>query len=134
MGTYSAFKTDSDLEKTGIELDLGSSGVFQIARAGGGNQRFTKRLEALTKPHRRAIQSGAIDTELARNLMVTAYVDCIVLGWEGVTDENGNGLPFSKENAMKLFTDLPDLFATIQQTAEDASLYRSSILEIDSGN
>ena len=132
--TYGQYKTDSTRERDGVVLDLGDVGKFKLARAGGANTQFQKRLMALSKPHRRAIQTGTIDPKTADRLLVETYVDTVLLGWEGVTGEDGNPLPYSKENAVKLFTDLPDLFKDVRETAEDMSLFRQDITESDAGN
>lgn len=134
MGTYGAFKTNAELEKRGIRFDLGSAGKFDLARAGGANTAFAKRFEALTKPHRRAIQTGTLDEEVASGILAQVYAEQVVRGWEGVTDENGNELAFTTENCIKLLKDLPDLFSTLRQCAEDASAYRDAVREADSGN
>lgn len=132
--TYSAYKTDAARETKGVLLDLGDAGKFRIARAGGANATFQKRLAALTKPHRRAIQTGNVDEDVANRLMVQVYCETVLLGWEGVTDEDGAELGFSVAAAVKLLVDLPDLFKDIRQTADDASLFRLDLLETDAKN
>jgi hypothetical protein len=132
--TYGAYKTDENRERTGVKLDLGEAGKFQIARAGGGNSNFEKRLQAVTKPYRRAIQTGNIDKKIADRLLAETYADTVLLGWEGVSGEDGKELPFNRDNAIKLFTDLPDLFKEIRETAEDATLYRAELNGVDAKN
>ncbi len=134
MGTYDKFGTDANLEKTGIELDLGESGLFVLARAGGANEQFQKRFEALTKPHRRTIQAGVMDNSIAEGILARVYAECVILRWERVTGPDGQPLEFTVDNAMKLLTDLPDLFKVIQETASEASMYRAIEREADSGN
>lgn len=134
MNTYNQFSTDQNLETGGIEFDLGSAGVFRLARAGGRNKRFTKRLEEVTKPYRRQIQSGTFTNEVAEGLLQQVFAETVLLGWEGVTDANGNGLPFSQQNARKLFSDLPELFRALQEAAQDVALFRAAAMESDLGN
>lgn len=134
MGTYSSFKTDEDLETKGVELDLGDAGTFQLARAGGANTRFRKRMEVLMRPHRLAVQRGTLPEEVAQELLITAYAECVVLGWTGVSGPDGEPMEFSRENCRKLFTDLPDLFSTVQQAAMDSAVFREQVREDDAGN
>lgn len=131
---YSAFKNDEARERTGVVIDLGETGKITVARAGGANARFEKRMVEITKPHRRSIQTGIIDKKTADGLLAQVYAETVVLGWEGLTDENGQALPFSKENAQKLLLDLPDLFLLIRTTSEDQTLFRQEVLEADAGN
>jgi hypothetical protein len=133
-GTYAAFKTNSKREQEGVVLDMGDAGKYKIARAGGANSKFSRRLAVLTKPHRRAIQTDTIDRKVADEILATAYAETVLIGWEGVSGEDGNELAFSKENAIKLFTDLPDLFKQIRETAEDMTLFREELAEGDAGN
>jgi hypothetical protein len=72
-GTYGAYKTDEGREREGVTLDLGEAGKFKLARAGGANTQFEKRLMAATKPYRRAIQTGNIEKKLADRLLAEAY-------------------------------------------------------------
>lgn len=134
MSTYSKLKTDENLELRGITLDLGEAGKFVVARAGGANKSFAKTFQKVTRPYRRAIQTEVMDEQLANQLLVDVYVDCVLLGWSGVTDEQGNALSYNRENAKKLLRDLPQLFEEIRRTAEDAALFRQDILEKDAGN
>lgn len=133
-GTYAAFKNNETLETKGIILDLGEAGKFRIARAGGANQSFNKTVARLTKPIRRAIQTETIDQKTADKVMVDAYVESVLLGWEGVTGPDGQPLEYNKENATKLFTDLPDLFQEIMLMASRATLFREDVKEADAGN
>ena len=38
------------------------------------------------------------------------FVKDVLLGWENITDLDGNVIPFSEEIAIKLFKDLPMLY------------------------
>lgn len=139
MSLYKQFKADPNLEKDGIVLQYADNSKgepieFRIARAGGGNAAFTKRLEVLTKPYRRQIQTETIERAQVDKLIRQAYAETVVLGWKNVEDEAGNPLPFTVENCVKLFTDLPDLFADIQEQAQKAVLFRAELREADAGN
>ena len=134
MGTYKQFQTSTEHEKEGVWLDLDDAGSFKLARAGGGNKRYQKRLEALMKPYRRAIQTETLSDEKANELLRQVFADAVILDWEGVTGPDGKPLECTRENVIQLLTDLPDLFATIRDTAQNESVYRQHILEEDSGN
>src|SRR3546814_8248505 len=61
---YELFGTDTKSEKDGIILDFGEFWL-RIARAGGANKKFGRVLDAKMQPHRRAMQSGTLDDDLA---------------------------------------------------------------------
>lgn len=139
MSLYKQFKTNDNLEKSGILLEYGENSkgkpiAIRIARAGGANTQYTKLIEARVKPYRRQIQNETIDRVMVEKLLRGVYAETIVLGWENVEDENGKELPFTVENCVKLFEDLPDLFQDIQEQSQRAALFRQDVLEKDSKN
>jgi hypothetical protein len=149
MSLYKQFKSDESLEKQGILIQYGdnSKGLptcIRIARAGGSNVQFQKRMEAEVKPYRRQIQTETIDTKLVEKLVKKVYAETVVLGWEHVEfpvlDAEGNAtgaveeLPYTPANCVRLFSDLPDLFLDLQEQAQRAALFRAEIREADAGN
>lgn len=139
MSLYKQFKTDNNLEKEGILLEYGTNSqgnpiCIRVARAGGGNVAYAKRMEARVKPYRRQIQNETMETALVERILKEVYAETVVLGWENVEDENGNPLPFTTENCIKLFDDLPDLFKDIQEQSQRAALFREELREADAKN
>ncbi len=139
MSLYKQFKTDNSLEKEGILLEYGENSkgkpiTIRIARAGGANKAYEKRMEIRVKPYRRQIQNEIIETALVEKIIKQVYAETIVLGWENVEDENGNDMEFSVENCLKLFDDLPDLFRDIQEQSQRAALFRQEVREADAKN
>lgn len=139
MSLYKSFSTDAAIERNGVILNYGknSKGAdieIRIARAGGANKRYIERMEAKTKPLRRQIQTDTVDRNTLETLIREVFVETVVIGWSGVEDQDNNEMPFSRENAIKLFTDLPDLFADIQEQAQKSALFRVEIQEADAKN
>lgn len=134
MNLFKQFATDPQAEKEGVRFEIGvnSQGetiAFQIARAGGQNIRYVKAIEAKTKPYRMQIQAGTIDPEIAARLMREVFAESVVIGWEGVEDENGRLLTYSPEAAATLFEQLPELYALLQEQAQNVALYRKDALD-----
>lgn len=139
MNLYRQFKTDTSLEKKGIILQYGTNSKgdpieLRVARAGGANDAFLKRLEAKTKPIRKQIQNETVERETSIALMRDLYAETVVLGWSGVEDEDGNEVAFSKAAVIKLFTDLPDMFADVQEQCSKHTLFRAELREEDAKN
>ncbi len=134
MSLYSQFKTDADREIKGILLEYGKNedgttvGI-KVARAGGANKRFEKLMEGQTKPVRRQIQNETIDNEAILAICYRVWAQTVVLGWENVQDEAGKDLPFTVENCIKVFNDLPDLFLDIKEQTMRSALFRVEVLE-----
>jgi len=131
---YQTFKTDKNLETAGVDLSYGENSkgeemLITIARAGGSNKAFQKAMAAKTRPLRRQIETNTASEDVLNKIVVEVYAETVVLGWKGIEDEKGNDLPFSKENVIKLFTDLPDLFTDVRGQAQEISIFRAEIME-----
>jgi hypothetical protein len=139
MTLYTTFKTNPEVERTGVLLEYGTNSqglpiTIRIARAGGANTAFQKRLEAAVKPYRRQIQADVMDQKQLEKLVRGVFCESVVLGWENVEDKDGKTLPFSAANCEKLFTDLPDLYADVQAQSQSLALFREIAREADAGN
>ena len=130
---FAMFGTDANMEKTGIWLDYGPFRI-RVARAGGSNHKFSKALEIVSKPYRRAIEREILSEEKGIEILVTAYARGIILGWDGVTDENGVPLDCTEKNIIWLLTKLPDLFKDIQEQASKFSNFQLQDREDDAKN
>ena len=128
MNPYKMFKTEEKMEAGGIELDYGDF-KFRIARAGGSNTKYTRLLAKRLKPYQRQMDMGVLENDVADRLMAGIYADSVILGWEGVTDADGNPMEFTRENCVTLFLDLPGLFSDIREQAQKAVNFRAEALE-----
>lgn len=134
MNLYSAYKTDGNLETSGVILSYGENEngkkiAIKVARAGGSNKAFQRVLNAKTRPYRRQIDQGTMSNEVMEGLLREVYADTIVLAWENVEDENGDAMECTRENIIKLFTDLPDLFTDVRTGATESAVFRVEILD-----
>ena len=141
MSIYNTFKTNPEYETEGVWIEYGFLGDdeskpirIKIARAGGQNKAFTKALEKATKPHRSALRADMLDERIADRLYKDVFASTVVLDWVNVTGLDGKVLEFTKENVLKVFADLPDLFLDLRDQAGNVSLFRDEIREGDLGN
>jgi hypothetical protein len=139
MSLFAQFKTNEDLEKKGVLLDYGKTAdgkdiCIRVARAGGSNKAFDKRMESLTKPIRRQLQNETVDPAVLDTILRKVWAETVVLGWENVQGEDGKDIPFTVDNCVKLFTDLPELFADVQEQTRKSSLFRQANLELEGKN
>jgi len=133
LNAYEMFETDKSVEASGVELDYGEFQI-KIARSGGSNQKYNKIIEALVKPHQRAVQTETISRETVDKLLIEAHAKAVVISWTGVKDREGNLIDFNVENCIKLFTDLPELFADVKEQAGKTGLFLKQINEEIAGN
>lgn len=127
---YSAFGTVKQYEQEGVTIDLGVA-KFRIRRAGGGNRRYGVVLAQKLRPHRRALDAGVLPEETSASILMETYFETVVIGWEGVTDEAGNALPYTLENFKKVMTDLPDLWSVIMREADTMKNFQSEEIAAD---
>lgn len=140
---YGAFLTDAALEKTGIWLDYGQFRV-RIGRQGGANKAFARILEARTKPYQRAIKTETIEPAMVEKIIREVFAEAVVLDWETKNEvgewtkkiefkdgTSGNPIP---ANYVRVFEEIPDLFADIQEQATKVSNFRQAVREANAGN
>lgn len=137
MSLRSQFATNSKSEIEGIAVkyapnDDGTEPTFIVARAGGNNKEYSKTFEKVTRPYRRTMDS--MPPEQAKNILMDIFVESILKGWEHVQDENGVELPFTKENAIALFKDLPDLYADLSEKSSGMALFKQEALDAEAKN
>jgi len=132
--TYKKFQTNKEAEQKGVVLDYGDGMCIRIARAGGSNIKFEKAVQSKMRKYELQSKHGLLEPEQMRTIFREVLAETVVLGWEGVTDENGASMTFTKDNAIKLFTDLPDLMDDVLEQSRKVALFRSQIQEEESGN
>ncbi|WP_294626576.1 hypothetical protein [uncultured Rothia sp.] len=108
--------------------------TFRIARSGGANTEYRRVLDLKTKPYRRQLQNGTVDVAILEDLVLQTFAETVVLGWSGVEDAEGKVLPYSKEAALKLMQDLPELYQDLLEVSQRASTFRQEEREADAKN
>lgn len=134
MSLYRKFKTDEKVETAGVWLDYGEGTEILVRRAGGSNKAYLQASERFRRKHRRQVELDILSVDAMRKHAIEIYASTIIADWKGVTDEDGNELPFTEENVRKVLTDLPDLLEDIIQSASNSALFRAEIDEADAKN
>jgi hypothetical protein len=129
---YEMFKAkEIKTVNTPIKLDYVSFQIF-VKFGGATNRSFIDAFNLKMRPFERRAKlaaEGRLDV-LARELldkqrqiaMAELYADHVIIGWENIKDEKGKKMEFSRENVIKLLTDLDALFADIiEQAANEAN-------------
>lgn len=130
------YKTDKNLEKTGIELDLGDF-VVTVARAGGANKAYENALYAVLAPYQRAIQLGKANEEEIGKEVKKVFAKHVVKRWqtkledgslvEGICLDGDEVEPATVEKITEAFITYPDLFNEISELAKDRSLFLDNL-------
>jgi len=130
---YDLFETDTGLEAQGVWFDY-AFGRFKLSFVGGANQAFQREYAERMKPYAEAEARGMLDDKVRRKIQIDCYVDHVVKDWTGVIGRDGKELPFSKKNAIQLFTELPHLFNMIRNAATNFANYRRLYADEAVGN
>lgn len=133
MSLYARFKTDQNREITGVVHEVDDGVTVTLARWGN-----PKHIEAENKaraPFKSIFASGReISPEVAKKIQIQAMVGTVVVDWNGVTTDAGEALPFTRENCIKVLTDLPDFRSMCIGLAQDVDHYRAQQVEADIKN
>lgn len=131
---YNKFGTDKKAEQEGIVLDYGDGMEIRIARAGGSNVKFEKAVQQRMRKFGLQAKHDLLEPEQQREIFRDVLAETVVLGWEGMYDLDGDEIPFTKENCIQLFKDLPDLFDDVLEQSRKSSLFKQAALEDEAGN
>lgn len=147
MGLRNTFKTNATKEIEGVEIAVSINDhnnepiTIRVSRMSRSNKRYTKALEEATRPHSSAIANETLDNDLGNKLLRGVFVDTVLLGWSNLpkselTDnpDDTELLPFSRENAIALFDEMPDLYDDWEGRAKKAANFRDAEREKNAGN
>lgn len=142
MSLRKTFKTSKELEVQGVWVEVGINDHngkpirIRIARMSQTNKRYTIALNRATRPHQSAINTNTMDPLLARDMLQKVFVEAVLLDWDNLpksdltgNDEDKDALPFTAENALALFIEMPDLYDDWEKRAQSAATFREEELE-----
>ena len=112
FGNVDDWHTDPEIVKNGAPFDAGRGRVLMVRRAGGANRRLMSALAALDPKDENAFQE--------------VYARMVVTGWSGLTDRQGEPIPYSTEACTALFEHCPELFFALLLFSNDRSNYRQA--------
>ena len=146
---YDNYATNKTAESSGVWID-DSGASFKLARMGGANVKFQRAMTAAMKPFMREIQLGVIDDAVLEPVLRKVFIDTILIDWKWTETDDVSGavtvheheipgaddLPvaFNADAAVKLFTDLPDLYARLRNEAQSYANFRASSLAVAAKN
>lgn len=124
----SLFKTDSNLEKEGIWFDVSIGISFKLKRFGGANSvKVSQSMAKYHKPFAKLIEAKKLSEEETTEIMAKVFVDCCLVDWKGVTNEEGKEIECNFDNAVQLFKSLPELFNTLFQYCQGVDSFREDL-------
>ena len=128
----SKFAVDAKKEEEGVWVSVDSDGAkILVARA--NNTRYREEFRKLLAPHRAAYRAGTLSEEIAGNILGKALARTILLGWEGIKNDDGTELVYSTKRAEEILCDpqYSDFRTLVEASSNDAELFRKTQLEED---
>lgn len=120
------FKTSNKLENEGVDFAIDETTSFRVRRFNSSNPRVKAAMASYYKPFARQIEMGTLPIEKSNEISVKLFIDCCLVSWEGI-EEDGKPIECNKENALKLFKELPDLFETLWKHANSFESYKEDV-------
>lgn len=137
------FGSDKNIEVTGKWIypvgEFEGAPAFLVARAGGANKAFEKVQMTGLKPYRQIIQASSKNPSvealaIIREVTIKSFIEACLKGWKNVMNAEDKEVSFSKDEAIALFKQMPDLFDTLLGEAQSLNTYQSDDKDADSGN
>lgn len=125
------YRTDSEAERDGQWIEWAESTQLKIARL--GNQAYQNRFQALLKPHRHLRDRGLLPEDVQVEILNKCLAECILVDWKGVVYE-GEELPYSVDNALKLLEEFRDFREDVITVAGEQATFRVAEIEESSKN
>jgi len=132
MSIFSQFKTNKNAEENGVIVkfkanDDGTIPSFRIGRANRNNIKWVKTVEEKFRPYQKEIDEKTITREEANKLNLEIFVCSLLISWEHIQGPTGTEIECNYDNAISLFTNLPDLYEKLT----DVSSKMENFLEVN---
>lgn len=125
------YATDHHKEVDGTWVTLGGEGRILLARI--GNVNWQDALKKVPTNLRAQMESGKLDSRVTEGIIAKLLANTVLLDWEGLA-EGEVEVPYSKENALRLLTELKDFRDMVFEYAGDIENFRHEKLEEDAKN
>lgn len=129
------YKTNKVLEREGIDFVIQEKNEkegleeisFKLRRFSPQNPRVKAAMAKHHKPYARQIEAGTLPQNTSDELAIKLFIDVSLVSWVGVKDGEGIDIECNKENALKLFKDLPDLYQGLSSYATEFNSFKEDL-------
>ena len=96
----SRYSVDTTLENEGVWVDFGDDIMVKVTRENTDEaQKYRQKIMHKYRTHRK------VPDEILTDLATKVLAHVLVKDWKGITDEKGKEMPFSPDNAYKIFSE-----------------------------
>jgi len=108
------------------ENNAGKDIVFTIGRTGSPEH------EKVMRKYSKQVERVRRDSDKYHRILVTIAAKSLLIGWDGLIDDDGKKVPCTLENRISVLFDYRELFNLVIGTAADTSLFRDEEEEEES--
>jgi hypothetical protein len=120
---FEMFGTDVEGAEEGKWFDFGKTIKVKIRRYKSKKSRKVR--DQLEKPYKRSIRQGGTIPESIQEEITTEHIAVgIIADWKGVKDKDHNTLPYTRDNAIALLTQLPEFRDAIAELSLGLNNYK----------
>lgn len=129
MSLSRAFNTDRDLEEQGkwFKDVLGDKTGVDLKVRRMSSEAVVKFQQECVQQNRYRMKEGRFSDEVANEILIETLSGVVLVDWAGVTDEDGDTIPFSVEAAKKYITELRDFRLLVSALANNMDAYRRGV-------
>lgn len=131
-GFLERYQTDKTAEEEGVWVDFGGNVQVKVARITSKKSKEVRR--KLERPLVRKNRSDDLSVEQLEYLMTEQLAQAVIHDWKGVTDDEGNELIFTVDNARAVLNKFPDFREDIATASLEKETYRTAALKDEMGN
>lgn len=134
MPSIGSLRIDPKKDTEGVWFDYHGGIRLRIARH--DNPKFTEAMRLSLKPHQHAIDTKTLSDETAGRITRQHVAKFILVGWENITDDAGNQVPYTPEKAFEYLSDpnLRDFLNDVLSFSKQAEAFREDKLKELAGN
>lgn len=130
---FDIFGVNESVAEDGKWFKFGKSIEIKIRRFKSKKSRDVR--SALEAPYKRAMKfSSALPDDIAEDITTEHIAVGIIVDWKGVTDKDGNAVPYSKSAAMQFLKALPELRDAVAEISLSLDNFREEEKEEIEGN
>jgi hypothetical protein len=123
MNMKKSYGFDKQKAEKGVWITLDEGGKVLLAKI--GSHAYDLAIAKHTRDYQSKIRLGKLTTEDMKKISILVEAETVLLNWEGLEEEPGKPLPYSRENAIYVLTEYPEFRAEIVEYANDRSRFQS---------
>ena len=115
----SRYSVDTTLENEGVWVDFGDDIMVKVTRENTDEaQKYRQKIMHKYRTHRK------VPDEILTDLATKVLAHVLVKDWKGITDEKGKEMPFTPENAYKIFSEYKDFRDDVSSATQEREFFK----------